>query len=285
VAADDGDELVELNIVGESHHQDTLQEIAGPKRPEGKRTLAGVTLRCEPENPYDANAIRVEVLGHLLAHVARDQAAILSPAITRACGGVIEARGLVVGGWKVDGRDAEGRFAEKNEGHFGIRVWLTTKDCTRLDVDEVTLDPSLRPRLTYPAIPPAANGERRMSATRADVEAERYGSTVTVVNEEHYQATIVAAMPPSWDDRTWPLLVELGAASANPHAKQPVECIVVRIGNDPVGYFTSAMSTRHLPAVSAACADAERVTAEAHASQGTKSGKTFWRLKVEVGPR
>ena len=281
-AAEDGETLVELDIVGESYRQAELEAIAGPKDPDGKRTLAGVTLRCEPSNEHDRNAIRVEVYGQLVGYVARDQAALLCPAITRACRGVLEARGLIVGGWKIDDRDSASRFAEKSEGSFGIRAWITMKDAARLEVDPVMIDPSLRPRLTYPTLPPIARGEMRLGPSEADIAAERYGSVVTVVNEEHYQEAIVGAVPDGWDDRSWPLLVDLGMTDCNPHAKQAERCVVVRLATEPVGYFTPAMSRRHAPAIDAAIVGGQRVTAVAHAARGTKGNATFWRLKVTM---
>ena len=99
-----------------------MAAIAGPKGIDGKQLVVGVTLRCEPTNTYDCNAVRVEVMGQQVGYSARDEAAVLSPALLEHCGGAIEAHGLIVGGWK-DGDD---------EGHYGIRVWLSTDDATRL---------------------------------------------------------------------------------------------------------------------------------------------------------
>ena len=77
-ATERGDTLVELNIVGEAAYQDALARIAGPKDADGKHTGVGVTLRCEPANTYDRNAVRVEVMGQLLAYVARASRSTLS---------------------------------------------------------------------------------------------------------------------------------------------------------------------------------------------------------------
>ena len=33
--------------------------------------FVGTSLRCEPTNEYDANAVRVEVMGQLFGYVAR----------------------------------------------------------------------------------------------------------------------------------------------------------------------------------------------------------------------
>lgn len=281
-AAERGDKLVELNIVGEAAYQGALARLAGPKDADGKHAAFGVTLRCEPANAYDRNAVRVEVMGQLLAYVARAQAALLCPRIAAACNGVIEARGMIVGGWN-DGA---------SEGHYGIRVWLTTRDTDRLGVVAADIDKSLRPHLDLPTMPPVATGERRLSPQRAPAytsqfgdEQVAYGSGVTVVGEEHYQATILAAIPSGWDTRACPLLVDLDVvADGNPHTKRATPCVGVRIGSERVGYFTSAMTERYRNVIESALAEGARATAVASAYQGTKGGTTFWRLKVDLSP-
>jgi hypothetical protein len=215
----------------------------------------------------------------LVGHVAREQAGILAAPITRECGGVVEARGLVGGGWKADERDALGQFVEKDEGSFGIRVWLAKRDAERLGVRPDDIDPSLRP--PWPTPPPIGRGESRLSPSETEHDAPR--SVVTVTCEEHYQETILTARPAGWGDRTWPLLVDLVAGVTNPHAKMPAECVGARIGDAPVGFFTAAMSDRHSPAIAAGMARGDRVTALATASLGEKGGATFWRLKVLIG--
>lgn len=51
-------DIVEVEVRGESHCQDALGAIAGPKEEDAKQLLVGVTLRCEPDNEFDANAVR-----------------------------------------------------------------------------------------------------------------------------------------------------------------------------------------------------------------------------------
>src|SRR5262249_42960395 len=114
-AEDSNDDLIELEVVGESQRQEALAKLTGPKCWDGYETHVGVTLRCEPKNEYDANAVRVEAMGQLVGYVARDKASVLSQPMQNACRGVIEARGLIVGGW--DRGDGD-------EGHYGIRVWI-----------------------------------------------------------------------------------------------------------------------------------------------------------------
>src|SRR3954463_15115433 len=95
VVRDTPEELVELNVVGESYRQDALATISGAKAAEGKHFMVGATLRCEPTNEYDANAVRVEVMGQHVGYLAREQAAIMCPSLQRVCGGALEARGLI----------------------------------------------------------------------------------------------------------------------------------------------------------------------------------------------
>jgi hypothetical protein len=270
----DGEGLLEIEVVGESHRQEALERIAGAKDEQGKQMSVGITLRAEPSNEYDRNAVRVECYGQLLGYVARDAASRLSAPIQDRCGGALEARGLIVGGW----RDSRG------EGHFGIRVWLTDRDAARLGLAPDVLDPSRgRPRMARPELLAPAPNERRLSPTTADLDAGRWGTQVTVTCEEHYQAVIVAAMPAGWEEaRSWPLLVELAMADHNPHAKSAAPCVEVRIDGACVGYFTPAMTERHQKAVLEAGGRGDRVTATAEASRGTKAGTSLWRLKVTL---
>ena len=46
-------------MVGESHYQATLAEVAGPKRPGGVEIEIQAVLVREPDNPYDRNAVAV----------------------------------------------------------------------------------------------------------------------------------------------------------------------------------------------------------------------------------
>jgi hypothetical protein len=130
-----------------------------------------------------------------VGRVAKDVVHMLAPAIHRECGGTIEARGLVVGGWKAPERDGQGRFLEKDEGHFGIRVWLSKRDVERLGLESADLDFSLRP--LWPELPGVGTRETRLTPSSHDM-----ASSVTVTCEEHYQATILAARPDGWGTHT-----------------------------------------------------------------------------------
>jgi len=137
--------------------------------------------------------------------------------------------------------------------------------------------------MPWPDLPEVAVGERRLGPSDSDIAAGRYGSQVTVTCEEHYQPTIVAAIPTGWEaGRTWPLLVDLGIVERNPHSVHSTPCVEVRIRGERVGFLTPAMTERHAGAIRTAVADGSQVTASAQASRGTKGGADLWRIKVTM---
>jgi len=121
---DDDARLVEIDVVGESRRQDALEQIAGPKTELGKRHRVGVTLRCDPTNSYDPNAIRVECMGQQLGFVPREAAAELAPAMSARSGSVIEGVGFIVGGWDNG----------ESVGSYGVRVWISKESLARIGV-------------------------------------------------------------------------------------------------------------------------------------------------------
>jgi hypothetical protein len=272
VQAEEGEpQLVEIEVHGESFHQDMLEALAGPKGPDGKHVLEGVTLRCEPDNPHDPNAVRVEVMGQLLGYVAREQAAVVSRGMQQACGGVLEERGLIVGGW----RD------ERSEGSYGIRVWLTRHDADRIGV-RPGAPPVEEPWVPLPEIPTCGTDERRLSPSMVDLEAEGWAAQVTVVGEEHYQEAVTSALPVGWGRQYCNALVELDIATRNPHSKHETLCVEVRIAGRTVGYFTPSMTDRYRAQIEATQRVGLKPTAVAWIHRGEKGGATFWRVQVEM---
>ena len=68
-----------MNItVGESKYLDALTQLCGPARKHGYLIPVTATLIREPGNPYDKNAIRVEVKGVLVGYVRREIATHLA---------------------------------------------------------------------------------------------------------------------------------------------------------------------------------------------------------------
>jgi hypothetical protein len=267
-AADDGLDLIELEIVGESYRQDALALIAGPKDTGGKQFRVGVTLRCEPTNQYDSNAVRVEAFGQHVGYVSRPHAQTLCPPLLTHFGGALEARGLIVGGWT----DTQG------DGAYGIRVWITTADVERLAVDPAPFEPPPRTRPVI-SMPAPSAGERRLTPSPDDAWA--LPTTVAVTCEQHYQDVIVGSRPQGWSSGSWPVIVEL-QPSVNPHARAAEPCVEVRIAGSPVGYLTNAMSQRHGPSVEAALREGLRPTALAEVLETPKAGRSHWQLKLSL---
>jgi hypothetical protein len=104
---------------------------------------------------------------------------------------------------------------------------------------------------------------------------------VTVTEEEHYQDAILRSRPDPWDREWWPVLVTLDV-TANPHAKAASERVRVRIGDDTVGFFTAAMTTRHVNRIQEVWASGKRPTATGEAHKGAKHGEKFWRVKLAL---
>jgi len=122
-------DLVEVDVVGESHHQDALEQVAGPPSELTKHYQVGTTLRCDPNNPYDSNAIRVECMGQHVGFIPRQTAALLSSCMHAGCGGVLEAVGFIVGGWDNG----------ISTGFYGIRVWVKKEDLQRIGVSPASI--------------------------------------------------------------------------------------------------------------------------------------------------
>jgi len=104
-----------LNAVrGESYHQDALRAFAGEPPEAGFLLPVPVTLVREPENPHDANAIRAELAGGLVGHIAKELAALFSPRMGSAGCPVLTIPGLVRGG-------------SIGAPSIGVHVWLSRR--------------------------------------------------------------------------------------------------------------------------------------------------------------
>ncbi len=109
---------IQVDIVGESSHQDALLALTG-----GRRTWSGahhkVRARLEPDddNPFDAQAVAVRIEGDLVGHLPRDAARVYRPIIEESirCSGVATCLAEIRGGWE---------RAHGDVGRFGVVVTL-----------------------------------------------------------------------------------------------------------------------------------------------------------------
>jgi hypothetical protein len=118
--------LHELEVVGESHYQDALWRIVGGRSTE--RVSFDVDSCClvgEPGNPFDANAISVQIGGATVGYLSRADAAEYGPGLL-----ALEAKeqrsialaGVIVGGGvRADGPGMLGVWLRHDPADFGVR--------------------------------------------------------------------------------------------------------------------------------------------------------------------
>lgn len=103
-----------VEVVGESNYQAALERICGGRSRDGAEKYVTATLVPEDSNPYDENAVRVDIggvtVGYLSRHAAKTYRKRLGASVgSRDCAAVIR------GGWE------RGR---KDRGDFGVRLEL-----------------------------------------------------------------------------------------------------------------------------------------------------------------
>lgn len=88
-----------VEVVGESNYQPALLAAAGGKTPDGAaKTEHIAVLVPEPFNPYDKNAVRVEIRGRLVGYVPKAKARELT-AMIREARAPVGCRARITGGW------------------------------------------------------------------------------------------------------------------------------------------------------------------------------------------
>src|SRR2546428_14035176 len=63
-----------LPIVGESHYQEALEAICGPRSDEGEDRLVEARLVLENDKPHDSMAVRVDLQGQSVGYLSREHA-------------------------------------------------------------------------------------------------------------------------------------------------------------------------------------------------------------------
>ncbi len=107
----------DFEIVGEASYQDALEAICGGRTDWSQEKPVIATLIHEDRNPYDDQAIRVDVEGRTVGYLTRAGARQYRKwlAAQGYAGRTATCSALIVGGWD---RDDRGR------GHFGIKLDL-----------------------------------------------------------------------------------------------------------------------------------------------------------------
>jgi len=106
----ESDNTFPLACVGESHYQDALEAICGPRTEDGEDLEVPALIALEDTNPYDLEAVRIEVDGRTVGYLSRPDARAYRRALQAASlSEVLVCRGRIRGGWD-RGRDDRGSF-------------------------------------------------------------------------------------------------------------------------------------------------------------------------------
>ena len=120
------DGRVGLEVVGESHYQENLWQLADRRTPEERVRVAVVAVLVpETDNPYDSNAVAVWVDGLQVGHLSREDAQWYRPgllALQHKHGMPVALAGFIVGGGiREDGPGLLGVFLRHDPADFGVQ--------------------------------------------------------------------------------------------------------------------------------------------------------------------
>lgn len=109
-----GPGLFNVNVVGESHYQDELLSICGPKKNKGTNLVVDAVLILENTNIYDKNAVLVAINGLKVGYLSRENAIAYRKKIAslNQPNSSFGCKAKIVGGWD-DGKGDEGFFGVK----------------------------------------------------------------------------------------------------------------------------------------------------------------------------
>ena len=92
----------EVEIIDEAHHQDVLEAISGPRKPQGVNCYETASLKLE-----DITAVRVEIQGKLVGYLRPESASLFRQRLIerKLPRGVGQCAAVIRGGWvSADGR-------------------------------------------------------------------------------------------------------------------------------------------------------------------------------------
>src|SRR5215472_4809177 len=116
----------DLEAVGELAYRDALWRLSGGILGDRIRRQIVAVLVPEPTNPYDANAIAVQIDGQVIGYLARATAQEYLPGLQRLMsvrGGYVALRGVIVGGgYYDDGPGRLGVWLEHDPADFGVHL-------------------------------------------------------------------------------------------------------------------------------------------------------------------
>jgi len=114
----------DLEVVGERAYQEILWGLSGGTVGDRIRRHIVAVLVPEPTNPYDANAIAVQIDGQVIGYLPRATAQEYLPGLRRLMSvrnGYVALRGVIVGGgYYDDGPGRLGVWLEHDPADFGV---------------------------------------------------------------------------------------------------------------------------------------------------------------------
>lgn len=110
-----GDGTFALDIVGESHFQSALNNIAGGKTPDGHQIQTESLLILDDDNQHDDKAVMVAINGNIVGYLPRKLARQHRNQIAEAglSNANAECAALITGGWNRGGGDV---------GYYGVKL-------------------------------------------------------------------------------------------------------------------------------------------------------------------
>ena len=104
-----------LETVGESHYQAALERIVGERTPEGVDKAVDASLVHEDANPYDSQAVRVDIAGVTVGYLSRAHAREYRRQMANAghAGVTAICAARIRGGWD---------RGEDDRGSYGVRL-------------------------------------------------------------------------------------------------------------------------------------------------------------------
>jgi hypothetical protein len=228
-------------VVGEGPRQEELDTVAGPKQYEGVWAERVATLRPEPDNPHDDQAVAVEIGGLVVGYLEHTEATAHRRLIDRAIAerGVATCAAVVNGGWF---REDEG-----SEGSYGVHLYFG-------------YGPGAGPE----DLPEPVADEERIPYRVRDTHDH-----ITVTGEEHTQDALDAVLGDDWAG-DHPFRLARLALGRDPRGR---EVVGVAIDDRVVGWLTPRMSERFGPALAAAEAADLHLTAAATLEPSRRKGR------------
>lgn len=96
-----------VDVVGESHYQQNLSAICGPRTEDGEYREVRARLVLDNNNPHDANAVAIEIDSRQVGHLSRQNAVAFRRWLESPAGRTAPytCPAVIIGGWKRGSED------------------------------------------------------------------------------------------------------------------------------------------------------------------------------------